>query len=59
MILLLLLLGIRAGAMDWYSVTVQGALIPFMFVVGFKLIKKQPLHDEAARPKRRPSKLDD
>jgi len=49
--------GIRTGKMDWYAVSVTMALMLFLFLVGFKLIKKQPARE--ARPGRRRSKLDD
>jgi hypothetical protein len=58
MTLIVLVLGIRAGAMDWYAVTVTTALILFLVVVGFKLIKKRPTHEERSGSKRRPSSLD-
>ena len=58
MILVLLVLGIRAGAMNWYAV-VPTAFMLFLFLVGFKLIKKQPTREPHARHRRRPSKLDD
>jgi hypothetical protein len=44
--LIMLALAIRARAMDWYAITITGALMVFGIVVGIKLI-------------RRPSKLDD
>ncbi|HSB09948.1 MAG TPA: phage holin family protein [Blastocatellia bacterium] len=41
MILIVVVLGIRAGAMDWWAVTVSTALMLFLFLVGFKLIRKK------------------
>ena len=58
MILVLLVLGIRAGDMNWYAV-VPTAFMLFLILVGFKLIKKQPTREPHARHRRRPSKLDD
>lgn len=58
MTLIVLVLGIRSGAMDWYAVTVTTAFILFLVVVGLELIKKPPTHGERAGSKRRPSSLD-
>ncbi len=42
MVTIVLVLGIRADVMDWYSVTVTAAFVIFSLVVGIKLIKKPP-----------------
>ena len=59
MMLILLVLGIRAGALNWYAVTVMTAFMLFLVLVGFKLIKKQPKSEPPAGRKRSPIKLDD
>lgn len=56
---LVLVLGIRAGAMNWYSVSVTTALVLFMFLVGFKLIKKPSNRNVSAEKRGGPRKLDD
>jgi len=57
MLLIVVVLGVRARVMDWYAVTIAMAGMLFMFLVGFKLIKKQPTPETGAM--RRRSKLDD
>lgn len=45
--------------MNWYAVTISTALILFIFLVGFKLIKNKPTREARAVRGRRPGKLDD
>jgi len=59
MTLIVLVLGIRAGAMDWYAVAVWSAFVLFLLFVGFKLVKKPPKQGAHSEKRRRPSKLDD
>jgi|GEM_PF-4812814 len=59
LILAVVVLAIKAGAMDWYELTILWALMVFIYMVGFKLIQKQPPQDEALRSSRRSGKLDD
>src|SRR4030095_12027051 len=58
MSLVTLMLGIRAGAMNWYQSFVTTTFILFAHLVGFKLIRKAP-EQRTIRNERRPSELDD
>ena len=46
MVLITLVLGFRAGAMDWYATTVTGAFIIFFLVVGVRLIRRSRKLDD-------------
>ena len=59
MTLIVLVLEIQAGAMNWYLVFVLMALMLFEFLVGFKLIKKRPTSEPGADVDRGRGKLDD
>lgn len=41
MIIVIFVLGIRAGAIDWWAVSVSTAFMIFLLIVGVKLISRQ------------------
>ena len=48
MTVIVLVLEIRAGAINWHLVFVLMAFILFLFLVGFKLINKRPISEPGA-----------